>query len=152
VKLGEVLRKEREKKGFSAETAAGALAQTPVEYGRIEGGASAAERWGPILASIAIELEVPSTRLLADSGKSRDTKQGQAGKLIERHRQRRNKTTEQMAKAIAIEHEEYLQIESGNSELERFGPVFLKFSELIDQPMFNLFYPCGVPFQKLDDY
>jgi hypothetical protein len=57
-----------------------------------------------------------------------------------------------MAKAIGIQHEEYLQIESGSSELERFGPMFLRFSELIDQPMFNLFYPCGVFFEKLDDY
>ena len=25
-------------------------------------------------------------------------------------------------------------------------------AEMIDQPVFNLFYPCGLPFWELDDY
>lgn len=152
MKLGQVLKKEREKKSLSVEKTASALGLSPPEYEQIESGDTSAERWGPILASIAIELEVPSTRLLAESGKSKDASKGQAGALIERHRKRRNKTAEDMAKALQIELEEYLQIEKGGSELEHYGPLFLRFSELIDQPMFNLFYPCGVPFQKLDDY
>ena len=152
MKLGQVLRKEREKKGLSVDKTASALGVSPSEYEQIEAGNTSAERWGPILASIAIELEVASTRLLAESGKSKDTTKGQAGELIARHRKRRNKSTEDLAKAIQVEHEEYLQIEKGSSDLEQYGPLFLRFSELIDQPMFNLFYPCGVPFQKLDDY
>jgi transcriptional regulator with XRE-family HTH domain len=152
VKLGDVLRKEREKKQLSIEQTARELGVPEAEYRQIEGGETPAERWGPILAAIAIELETPSTRLLAESGKSKDTKRGQAGPLIAKHRERRNKTTEGLAKAIGVERDEYLAIEKGASELEKYGPLFLRFSELIDQPMFNLFYPCGVPFQKLDDY
>lgn len=152
MKLGDVLRKEREKKGLSVVDAAAKLGVSETEYETIEGGESPAEVWGPRLALIAIELETPSTRLLAESGKSEDTRAGQAGALVARHRERRNKSTEEMAKAIDVGHEEYLGIEKGKSELEKYGPLFLRFSELIDQPMFNLFYPCGVPFQKLDDY
>ena len=30
--------------------------------------------------------------------------------------------------------------------------LLLGFAEVIEQPVFNLFYPCGLPFQELDDY
>jgi transcriptional regulator with XRE-family HTH domain len=152
VKLGDVLRKERLKKSLSLEETARELGITEAEYTQVEAGETPAERWGPILAAIAIELQTPSTRLLAESGKSEDTKPGQAGSLIAKHRTRRSKTTEDLAKVSQMGHEEYLEIERGASALEKYGPLFLRFSELIDQPMFNLFYPCGVPFQKLDDY
>ena len=35
---------------------------------------------------------------------------------------------------------------------EEYGPVLLHFAEIIEQPVFNLFYPCGLPLEKLDDY
>jgi hypothetical protein len=28
----------------------------------------------------------------------------------------------------------------------------LRFAEMIEQPIFNLFYPCGLPLQELQDY
>ena len=37
-------------------------------------------------------------------------------------------------------------------ETEQVGPRLLAFAEAIEQPVFNLFYPCGLPFQELDDY
>jgi hypothetical protein len=43
-------------------------------------------------------------------------------------------------------------IESGASPLETYAPLLLAFAELIDQPIFNLFYPCGLPLDKLTDY
>ena len=36
--------------------------------------------------------------------------------------------------------------------IEKYGPLLLHFAELIEQPVFNLFYPCGLPLEKLDDY
>jgi DNA-binding XRE family transcriptional regulator len=116
----------------------------------VEGGGSPAEKWGPLLAKIAIKLETPTSRLLAESGKSADTKPGQAGELIRKHRERRQKTVDQMAEQLEISKEEYEQIEAGESGIEEYGPLLLHFAEVIEQPVFNLFYPFGLPLEKLD--
>jgi transcriptional regulator with XRE-family HTH domain len=150
VKLGEVLQKERERKKLSAEETATRLGIAQEKYGEVEEGSSPAEKWGPLLAKIAIKLETPTSRLLADSGKSADTKAGQAGELIRKHRERRQKTVEQMAEQLEISKEEYEQIEAGQSGIEEYGPLLLHFAEIIEQPVFNLFYPFGLPLEKLD--
>jgi transcriptional regulator with XRE-family HTH domain len=154
VKLGEVLMKERERKKLSIDDMAGKLGLPAERYQEIEAGASPAETWGPLLAKIAIKLETPTSRLLADSGRSADTRAGQAGELIRKHRERRGKTPEQMAELLEIPREEYAQIESGQSPIEEYGPFFLRFAEAIEQPVFNLFYPFGLPLDKLsvEDY
>jgi transcriptional regulator with XRE-family HTH domain len=154
VKLGEVLKKERERKKLSVEDTAGKLGIPEEEYREIEAGNTPAETWGPLLAKIAIKLETPTSRLLADSGKSADCKDGQAAELIRKHRERRQKTVEQMAEQLEIPKEEYEQIEAGQSGIEKYGPFFLRFAEVIEQPVFNLFYPFGLPFTQLsvEDY
>ena len=118
----------------------------------MEAGDTPIEIWGPRLAQIAITLETPTSRLLAESGRSTDTKPGQAGSLIRGHRERREKSVEDMAAALEIEADDYRAIEAGDSPLETWGPRLLAFAEAIEQPVFNLFYPCGLPFQELDDY
>lgn len=154
MKLGDVLKKEREKKGLSTEETAEALGISVEEYQTMEGGESTAEVWGPRLALIAIELETPTSRLLAESGRSADTdpSAGQAGTLIRGHRERREKSVGEMAEALEITEAEYEEIEAGKSPIEVDGPRLLAFAEAIEQPVFNLFYPCGLPFQELDDY
>ncbi|HYG64667.1 MAG TPA: helix-turn-helix domain-containing protein [Thermoanaerobaculia bacterium] len=152
MKLGDVLKKERERKKLSFEDTASKLGLSEDEYREMEAGSSPAEKWGPLLAKVAIKLETPTSRLLADSGKSADTKQGQAAELIRKHRERRGKTVEQMAEGLEISKEEYEEIENGQSGIEKYGPLLLHFAELIEQPVFNLFYPCGLPLEKLDDY
>jgi transcriptional regulator with XRE-family HTH domain len=152
VKLGDVIKKERERRKLSLTETADKLGLPEEKYQQIEGGVSPAEKWGPLLAQIAIKLETPTSRLLAESGKSADTKPGQAAELIRKHRERRNKTTEEMAEQLGISAEEYAAIEAGRSELEEYGPLLLHFAEIIEQPVFNLFYPCGLPLEKLDDY
>lgn len=154
MKLGEVLMKERERKKLSIDDMSGKLGLPAERYQEIEAGASPAETWGPLLAKIAIKLETPTSRLLADSGRSADTKAGQAGELIRKHRERRGKTPEQMAELLEIPAEEYAQIEGGQSPIEEYGPFFLRFAEAIEQPVFNLFYPFGLPLDKLsvEDY
>jgi len=57
-----------------------------------------------------------------------------------------------MAEALEISADEYGEIEEGKSPIEVMGPRLLAFAEVIEQPVFNLFYPCGLPFQELDDY
>lgn len=152
MKLGDVLKKERERKKLSPEDTASRLSVSQEKYSELEGGGSPAEKWGPLLAKIAIKLETPTSRLLAESGKSADTKAGQAGELIRKHRERRQKTVDQMAEQLEISKEEYEQIEAGESGIEEYGPLLLHYAEIIEQPVFNLFYPCGLPLEKLDDY
>ncbi|HYX22833.1 MAG TPA: hypothetical protein VFC23_01685, partial [Thermoanaerobaculia bacterium] len=61
---------------------------------------------------------------------------------------------EQVAEKIGLSAEDYAANESGSSEIEEYGPLFLRFAETIEQPVFNLFHPFGLPFEKLtlDDY
>lgn len=161
MKLGDVLKKEREKKGLSLEETAEQLDLSTEEYGQIEAGESPAEEWAPRLAHIAIATETPTSRLLAESGRSADTKHGQAGELIKGHRERKGFSIEEIIRQIEdtstdglvkISTEEYESVEAGNSPIEKYGPLLLHFAEVIEQPVFNLFYPCGLPFQTLDDY
>ena len=152
MKLGDVLKKERERKKLSAEETATRLGIAQEKYGEVEEGSSPAEKWGPLLAKIAIKLETPTSRLLAESGKSADTKAGQAGELIRKHRERRQKTVEQMAEQLEISKEEYEQIEAGQSGIEEYGPLLLHYAEIIEQPVFNLYLPHGIQYDQLDDY
>ena len=154
MKLGDVLKKERERKKLSFEETASKLGLSEDEYREVEGGSSPAEKWGPLLAKIAIKLETPTSRLLADSGKSADTKEGQAAELIKKHRERRGKTADELAEGLEITKEEYQAIENGQSGIEKYGPLLLHFAELIEQPVFNLFYPFGLALEKLniEDY
>lgn len=154
MKLGDVLKKERTNKGLSVDEVASKLGISETEYQKMEAGETAAEDWGPHLAQIAIKLETPTSRLLAESGRFEDTnpEDGQAGKLIKKHRERRDLSVEEVAEYVGISPEEYQKVEAGDSELETYGPLFLGFAEAIEQPVFNLFYPCGLPFQELDDY
>jgi transcriptional regulator with XRE-family HTH domain len=152
VKLGDVLRKERERKKLSLEEMASRLGIPEEKYREMEDGASPAETWGPTLAQIAIKLETPTSRLLAESGRSADTRPGQAGELIRKHRERRSKTPDQLASEIEVSKDEYQRIEAGQSPLEEYGPLLLRFAEVIEQPVFNLFYPCGLSFKDLNDY
>lgn len=171
MKLGDVLKKEREGRGLST---VGALSAAEIaeklgisedEYREIEAGESPAELWGPHLAHIAIALETPTSRLLAESGRFEDTKAGQAGALIKGHREEREKSVAELVESLdsydemksqdgyrPLTETDYAQIEAGESPIEKYGPLFLGFAEVIEQPVFNLFYPCGLPFQELDDY
>ena len=165
MKLGDVLKKERENRDLSVAEVADRLKIPEAEYQAIEAGESPAELWGPHLAHIAIALETPTSRLLAESGRFKDTNMGQAGPLIQGHRKEREKSIAEMVESLAsyeemqtqdgykpLTQEDYEQIEAGGSPIETYGPLFLGFAEAIEQPVFNLFYPCGLPFQELDDY
>jgi transcriptional regulator with XRE-family HTH domain len=152
MKLGDVLKKEREQRNLLPGDAAERLHIPEGEYIELESGSSPAEEWAPFLAEIAISLETPSSRLLAPTGRFTDTQPGQAGSLIRAHREARGKTVEEMAAALKVPVEQYAAIESGESPLERYGPLMLGFAELVDQPVFNLFYPCGLPYRELEDY
>ena len=154
MKLGDVLRKERERKRLSVEQVAGDLGLFVEEYGRWEAGESPIEEWGPKLANIAIKLSTPTSRLISETGKSAQAKQqeGQCGKLIRTHREKQRLSHQELATKLELPVDEIVSIESGASPLENYAPALLKFAEVIGQPIFNLFYPCGLPLEKLQDY
>lgn len=185
MKLGDVLKKEREKKGASVEETAQYMGIPVEEYREIEAGQSPAEDWGMRLAQIAIQLSVPTSRLLAESGKPADCKPGQAGARIKQLREERakraqevaqqkgmsledykkvqddrdgyprHKTPEEIAAAMGISIEEYREVEAGTSPIEKYGPLLLRFAEMLEPSfpvIFNLFYPCGLDYRELDDY
>lgn len=152
MKLGDVLRKERERKKLSLSDTATRLGLPEEKYAEIEAGTSPVETWGPLLFQSAVKLETPTSRLLAETGKSKDCKPGQAGELIRKHRERKQLTAEQLAQQLGIAREELEQIEAGSSPIEEYGPILLGFAEIIEQPVFNLYLPHGIQYDKLDDY
>jgi hypothetical protein len=152
LKLGDVLKKEREARGLSSAEVSSRLGIPAAEYIRLEEGRSAAEKWGPILANLAIHFEIPTSRLISSSGRAADAQPGQCGSRVRAQRERRNQSPEATAKSLELLLDEYLEIEAGRSPIESCGPLLLRFAEIIEQPVFNLFYPCGIALEKLEDY
>jgi transcriptional regulator with XRE-family HTH domain len=152
MKLGQVVKKERERKKLSLAETASRLEIPEDRYAEIEAGSSPVEKWGPLLFQSAVKLETPTSRLLAESGKSKDCKPGQAGELIRKHRERKQMTADQLAQQLGISREEMEEIEAGRSGIEEYGPLLLGFAEIIEQPVFNLYLPCGIQYDQLDDY
>jgi len=154
MKLGDVMRKERERKKLTADDAASKLGLAPEVYAVVEEGASPIEQWAPKLAEIAIKLSTPTSRLISETGKSAQAAQanGQCGRLVKTHRERRGLSREELASQLGWQVDDVASIENGGSPLEEYAPMVLRFAEIIDQPIFNLFYPCGLPFRELDDY
>jgi transcriptional regulator with XRE-family HTH domain len=154
MKLGAVIKKERKRKGLSIQEVADFLGITEEELVDIESGNSLAEEWGPKLAQIAIKLETPTSRLISSNGKSDQAgkDEGQCGMLIKAKRRAKGLSQQELAKLLGISFEEITSIENGSCPLELYAPLLLKFAECIKQPIFNLFYPCGVSFQELKDY
>ena len=154
MKLGDVLKKERERKKVTAGDMSARLGISAEQYDQMETGDSPAEEWGPRLALIAIELKTPTSRFISETGKSAQARQveGQCGTLIKTHREKRGVAQKDLAEKLGIPVSEIESIENGSSPLEVYAPLLLSFAEAIDQPIFNLFYPCGLPLDKLNDY
>lgn len=154
MKLGDVLRKERNRKKLTEGDMSSKLAISSDAYKELEDGASPIEEWGPKLAQIAIKLSTPTSRLISETGKSAQANQihGQCGQLVTKHREKRGLSREALATQLNWIAEELALVEDGKSPLEQYAPLLLRFAEVIDQPVFNLFYPCGLPFVELRDY
>lgn len=154
VKLGDVLKKERNRKHLSSDDVASRMHLSADDYNDLETGESPFETSGRLLGQIAIELETPLSRLISKTGKSAQASQedGQCGKLIQCQRTRRELTLDQLAGRLQISVVELATIENGASEIEKHAPLLLRFAEIIDQPVFNLLYPCGLSVDKLEDY
>jgi len=152
MKLGDVLKKERELKGIPLEVVAARLGISEQQYRSLEGGTSAAEIWGPLLAQLSIKIGTQASHLISITGRPADVRKGACGQLIKQRREKKQQSLEDVARSIGISRETYEQIESGASPIEEFGPLLLHFAALIEQPVFNLFYPCALPLEKIESY
>ncbi|MGA9771714.1 MAG: helix-turn-helix domain-containing protein [Blastocatellia bacterium] len=154
MKLGELLAKERERRRLTSEDVAVKLGLSAQEYSHIENGASDIERWGPRLAQFAIKLKAPTSRLISENGRSdlAGREAGQCGKLIKRHREQRGLSQQNLAELLEIPLPELVSIENGESQIETYAPLLLRFAELMELPIFNLFYPFGLPLEKVSEY
>ena len=74
------------------------------------------------------------------------------GDVLKKERERKNISVEAIAEQLRIPPREWEMIEAGESPLETYAALLQQFSKVIDQPVNELFYPCGLPFQELDDY
>ena len=154
MKLGDVLRKERERKRLSAEDIAAKLGLPVGAYLELESGTPLFEDWAPRLPELAMKLLTPTSRLISETGKVGEAGQaeGQLGRLVKANRERCALSREELARQLGWSPEQLALVESGEGPLERYAPLLLRFAELIDQPIFNLFYPCGLPFAEIKNY
>jgi transcriptional regulator with XRE-family HTH domain len=152
MKLSDALKKERELKGISIEAAALNLHISVQDYSQLEKGHTAAEKWGVVLTRVALKLQTPTSRLISENGRTTGIQKGMCGKLIRQCREMKKTSLEEVAASVGVSTKEYEEIERGESPLEIFGPQLLRFAELIEQPIYNLLYPCGVSLEKLEDY
>src|SRR5262245_12157119 len=116
--FGNLIIKARGRKSFTIAEMAARLHVTERDYERLEGGHSDAERWGPLLARLAVALDVPMSRLLTAAGQPVGV-----GASIARHRLARQRSPEDLARAVVLGLDEYHAIESGSSPIESVGPL-----------------------------
>ena len=154
MKLGDVIKKERERRKLSVQHCAARVGLSEPAFDVLESGKSPVEQWGPTLARIAVKLGTPTSRLISESGRASDAarEEGQCGRLIAVHRVRRGIAREELSAWLETTPQQVSYIESGESPIESYGPILLSFAEAVDLPVFNLFYPCGLPLDALDDY
>ena len=152
--LGDVLKKERNRRDLSERFVAQHMRLTESEYQNLESGDSPIEEWGPQLAQLAISLGTPTARLISETGKPSQVVGGSrtCGSLIQTYRNKRGMSHSDLAEQLGCAVFDVQSIEDGNSPLEVYAPLLLAFATCIDQPIFNLFYPCGIAFDQLDDY
>ena len=76
------------------------------------------------------------------------------GDVLKKERENHGMSAAQMAEKAGIPLDEYQEIESGrNQSFEAAASLVANFAKAVGYPGVNgLFYPCGLPFQEVDDY
>ncbi|NOZ57757.1 MAG: helix-turn-helix domain-containing protein [Calditrichaeota bacterium] len=138
--IGELLRRARTRRRLSLEEVAGHIGVDAQTLSRWEEGDPELEKWGKILADLAIQLSVPTSRLISETGRSSEARPGQCGARIRALREARGVTASDLASGVGLSTEEYERVEAGESPLEEIAPRLLKMAELVDLPVFNLLY------------
>jgi DNA-binding XRE family transcriptional regulator len=152
MKLGEVLAHQRQRAGLTTSQAASCMQISDDEYQELESGTSDAEEWAPILAMAAVTLGTPTSRLFSESGKARDATPGRAAHLLMQHRNKLAMSVHEMAETLDVSPEKLVALEESGSRMEQLGIRLLRFAETIEQPVFNLLHPRGLPLADAVDY
>ena len=76
------------------------------------------------------------------------------GDVLKKEREMSGMSAASMAEKAGISLDEYQEIESGGSRsFEAAASLIANFAKVVGSPGVNgLFYPCGIPFQEVDDY
>lgn len=74
------------------------------------------------------------------------------GDVLKKERERKGISAKAMAETLGVAPSDYDQIEGGSSDLETYAHFLTNFAKIVDQPVNGLFYPCGLPFQEIEDY
>lgn len=75
------------------------------------------------------------------------------GEVLRKERERKGLKRQDVATRLQMSAADLEAIEAGeNPDFERAGHLVLQFNELIEGQVSQIFYPCGLPFQELDDY
>ena len=74
------------------------------------------------------------------------------GDVLKKEREKKGIGMEEIAERLELSVDEYSEIEAGESPLEKYGALILKFAQTLEQPVSSLYYPCGLPFREVDDY
>jgi transcriptional regulator with XRE-family HTH domain len=148
--FGQVLQKERSRARFSPAEMAERVRLANEQYEKLESGEPEIEEWAPLLGRMAMEFEIPTSRLISSTGRSEHAEG--CGRLIRRRREQLGTSVSHVAERLQISLDRYQSIEAETSPLESLGPALLRFSEATTVPIFNFFYPCGLPSALIDDY
>ncbi len=74
------------------------------------------------------------------------------GDVLKKERENKGVSAREMARQLEIELDEYERIEAGASPLEAHAAMVVNFAKAVGKPVNEIYYPCGIPFQELDDY
>ena len=74
------------------------------------------------------------------------------GEVLKKERRKRGIEAAELAKSLGIGEKRYREVEAGESGLESAAALLQAYSKEVGVPVNELFYPCGLPFQELDDY
>ena len=92
---------------------------------------------------------VPGT---ADSDSEREAEM-KLGDVLRKEREKAGLSSDQMAAKLNLPAGDYQALEAGgNDNFENAAILVANFAKALNQPVSSLYYPCGIPFQELDDY
>ena len=120
LELGEVLRKERERIELDRAQIAAAVGVAGDVYDDLESSRLPVQEWFRKLTSLAIQLEIPTSRLISPTGRSCDAAphEGKLGALIWKQREQQQLSLNDLADQANVPADELTIIEIGQSPLE----------------------------------
>lgn len=155
-------RHHREKKYREIEDIAPLMGMDAEEYlALVETENPDMDYWLSILAAIAIQLHCSIRDLLSPSRRYAHMSKP-IGKTIKARREKgyligsgpragiHEISQAQMAEFIELTEEQYIEIEEGRSRIERYAPIMMCLSEILEEPIVNFVYPESFPYMAAD--